>query len=381
MSEELTKLKQENTELKRESEKLKQEINRLKSRLNYLEQIKAALDKTTIISKTDTKGIITDANEMFEKISGYSKEELIGKPHNIVRHPEMPKAVFKKMWDTIQKGKIFKGIVRNRKKDGSDYYVLANIIPITDENGQISEYIAIRQDITKRMRLQQEKENFINLLITYFSKQIKSPVQSIAISSKDITHNIENDTFDKKFITQKNNNILKNVYLLEKNYNTLKTIRQLKENKLKMHIEPLYVTKILSHLIKKYYKLYNKKISFKNCQKDTIINTDKILFLLMLEILYVNILSSKNKEIKITLFKENANPILIFETKEKIPLEEIKTLNLFQQLSKNSKNGLDMYLVQKILDLFNYKLITNTEKDKNEIILKLNTIPPKNLLN
>jgi PAS domain S-box-containing protein len=74
-----------------------------------------------IISKTDLKGVITYVNTPFCKLSGYSKEELVGNPHNIIRHPDMPKEVFKLMWDTIQNNKRFRGFVKNLRKDGRYY--------------------------------------------------------------------------------------------------------------------------------------------------------------------------------------------------------------------------------------------------------------------
>jgi len=111
------------------------------------------LDKHIIISKTDTNGIITYANEAFCKISGYSKEELIGKPHSLVRNPDMPDKVFENMWNTIKKGEIWSGIVKNRAKDNSTYYVKTVIVPIK-ENGEIKEFLAIRQDVTKIIETQ-----------------------------------------------------------------------------------------------------------------------------------------------------------------------------------------------------------------------------------
>ena len=360
-----------------EIEKLKQENEKLKKELNYLRQIKEALDKTTIISKTDPEGIITDANEMFEKISGYKKDELIGKPHNIVRHPSMPKAVFKKMWDTIKKGKIFKGVIQNKRKDGSDYYVIANIVPIKDENGNIQEYIAIRQDITKRMQYQKEKEEFANLLIEYFLKQIKNPVSSIITSSKDIESYLNNPDPDK--IRKRNNIILKNAYLLEKNYKVLNTVSLFKKNKLRINIEPVQITKIIQRLFRKYYKLYDKKLNFKIYNKNIIINTDKRLFYLLLEILYVDALLAAENEISLLLYKENSQPKIEIKYKGN-NLKETKIFDFFHQLSKKEPNSIDMYLVQKITNLFEYKLNVES-KEENRIIIALNTLPPKKLLN
>jgi len=81
------------------------------------------LDSVVIISRTDKLGNITYVNERFEEISGYKKEELIGKAHNIVRHPDVPNEIFQELWSEITKGNIWQGKFINRAKDGSDYYV------------------------------------------------------------------------------------------------------------------------------------------------------------------------------------------------------------------------------------------------------------------
>ncbi len=114
-----------------------------------LEHYKEAIDESTIVSKTNPQGIITYANEQFVAISGYAKEELVGKPHNIIRHPDNPPSFFKEIWNTLHDGKTWKGIVKNRRKDGSSYYVKSVIMPLMDAEGNIEEYIAIRYDITE----------------------------------------------------------------------------------------------------------------------------------------------------------------------------------------------------------------------------------------
>lgn len=102
------------------------------------------LDKNTmIVSETDAKGNIIYANEDFCKIAGYTKDELIGQPHNIVRHADMPKIAFKDLWDTIQAGKVWKGIVKNKTKTGGYYWVNATAFPSKDANGNLR-YISVR---------------------------------------------------------------------------------------------------------------------------------------------------------------------------------------------------------------------------------------------
>jgi aerotaxis receptor len=97
-----------------------------------------------IVSSTDLKGIITYANRKFCNISGYEKEELVGKNHNIVRHPDMPKAAFQEVWDTISEGKDWTGIVKNLRKDGRYYWVYSHISPVF-RDGEIIGYTAARR--------------------------------------------------------------------------------------------------------------------------------------------------------------------------------------------------------------------------------------------
>lgn len=122
---------------------------------SLLEQYKRAMDIALIVSKTDTKGLITYANDKFCEVSKYSLDELIGKPHNIVRHPDTPAETFKELWKTISSAKVWKGTLKNLAKDGSAYVVEATIIPIKDHNNKIVEYMAVRVDITEQVLMQQ----------------------------------------------------------------------------------------------------------------------------------------------------------------------------------------------------------------------------------
>ncbi|MEE2729545.1 MAG: methyl-accepting chemotaxis protein [Pseudomonadota bacterium] len=97
----------------------------------------------TIVSKTNPKGVITYINRDFIEISGYSEPELIGQAHNLIRHPDMPQAAFQDLWQTVQAGKPWQGMVKNRCKNGDHYWVEANVTPIWD-NGEIVEYMSVR---------------------------------------------------------------------------------------------------------------------------------------------------------------------------------------------------------------------------------------------
>jgi len=100
--------------------------------------------QTTLLSETDRFGTILFANEAFSRVSKYSPSELIDKPHNIIRHPDMPKQLFKSLWDTIQGGEVFRGVIKNQAKDGSHYWVNATIMPYKDRDGNISRFVGVR---------------------------------------------------------------------------------------------------------------------------------------------------------------------------------------------------------------------------------------------
>lgn len=118
---------------------------------NYIKVV----DDNVIISKTDLNGIITYASTAFCRVSGHSLEELIGKNHSIVRHPDMSPETYKNLWNTISTGNVWQGEILNRKKNSDDYWVSATIAPDYDQNNQLVGYTAIRQDITDRKKVEE----------------------------------------------------------------------------------------------------------------------------------------------------------------------------------------------------------------------------------
>jgi len=127
---------------------LKVEVNEKESILN---QYKEAIDTKLVVSKTDRKGIITYVNDIFCELSGYTREELVGKSHNMVRSKNTKPEVFAKLWKTIQSKKIWEGTLENIKKNGEPYYVEATVCPLLNTDGEILEYIAIRYNVTERI--------------------------------------------------------------------------------------------------------------------------------------------------------------------------------------------------------------------------------------
>lgn len=155
-----------------------------------LQQYKEAIEKSNIISRTDTNGIITFVNDEFCKISGYTKKELIGKNHNIVRDSSVPASTFKVLWDTIQSKQTYKATVKNKAKDGSTFYVNTTVTPILDSNNNIEEYIAIRYDVTKAILLKKELEKKDNEL-EELNKNLEKRVNEQTKELQELNKNLE----------------------------------------------------------------------------------------------------------------------------------------------------------------------------------------------
>ncbi|MEA3498555.1 MAG: PAS domain-containing sensor histidine kinase [Campylobacterota bacterium] len=168
--------------------------NQLKSNNTLSKELQKTIDiisEYVIFSKTDLKGNITDASDAFCDISGYTKDELIGQPHNIIRHPDMPSSAFKDMWKTIKTGKVWQGEVKNLKKDGNYYWATATISPEYDNNSKISGYMAIRHDITSKkdfekqhlQLIESEKMASMGEMIGNIAHQWRQPLSTISTAA------------------------------------------------------------------------------------------------------------------------------------------------------------------------------------------------------
>jgi diguanylate cyclase (GGDEF)-like protein/PAS domain S-box-containing protein len=120
--------------------------------LNYIK----IMEEYVYTTKTDINGILTDVSDSFCRISGYSREELVGYKHNVVRHPDNPDTFYANLWDTISRGGIWEGEVRNHRKDGSDFWMDTIIFPLHDRDHNIIGYSSMRQNITGTKNLQRQ---------------------------------------------------------------------------------------------------------------------------------------------------------------------------------------------------------------------------------
>ena len=179
--------------------------------LTQLEHYKAAIDTSAIVSITDETGIITYANEGFCKISKYEVKELVGQKHSIVNSGCHPKSFFVEMWDTVKRGEIWQGEIKNKAKDGSFYWVSTTIKPFYNNNGKIQQYISVRYDITEKKNLTERLENVNKELET----RVKTRTSLLEQTNESLEQFVYSISHDLRSPLRLINN---SVSILEKNY-------------------------------------------------------------------------------------------------------------------------------------------------------------------
>ena len=341
----------------------------LKHSYNFLLEYKKAIDESSIVSKTDKNGLITFVNKKFCEISGYEEDELIGKSHNIVRHPSMTKEFFNNLWKTITNKEIFKGVIVNKKKNGLVYYVDTTIIPILDENKNIEEFIAIRHDITKVY--EQKKlieEQFIDELTLLPNRQkllkdLKdSKIQKIAMININSFRDINNfygfeagDLVLKKFsqilLDKISTNINLNLDLYRvandvfaictKNKDNLKEIRDICTNIIEyFSLHPILINN------NSFYLSISIGVA-RNCKDSAVQNN-------LLSKAEYALRMAKKRDISILFLDEN--------------------IELYNKLKENKKliEELKNALISNNLLIYGQKLINNiSKKEKYEILMRV----------
>jgi PAS domain S-box-containing protein len=153
-----------------------------KGQFTMFNQYQKMIDKSAIVSKGNLDGIITYVNSKFCEVSGYKPEELLGEPHNIVRHPDVSSEVYKELWETIRAKKIFKARIQNRKKNGETYYVDTTIAPILNEENEIIEYVSMRYDVTElveAVEIANKAKRIRDEFLANMSHEIRTPLNGI----------------------------------------------------------------------------------------------------------------------------------------------------------------------------------------------------------
>jgi PAS domain S-box-containing protein len=167
----------------------------MKYKVTPANKVRELREEDFIVSKTDLKGRITYANRIFMEFAQMTESELLGKPHNVIRHPDMPRAVFKLLWDTVLSGNEIFAYVKNMAKDGSAYWVLANVTPVRNEKEEIVGFYSVRRKPSERalekiiplykVMLEEEKKNETGRQIESSTKILLNELQERGMSYEE----------------------------------------------------------------------------------------------------------------------------------------------------------------------------------------------------
>lgn len=352
-----------------------------------------ALTEASIVSKSSTDGTITYVNENFCKISGYTEKEMLGKSHNIFRHPDNPDSLYKEMWDTIQSGKIWRHRMTNIKKDGSFFIADTTIIPLVGMDGEILEYMAIRNDVTDLVLLKREIEakeqekaeqekvkETQKAFLLLFTHELKTPLNAIINFSKYVKHQLEKpDQLNKEKLIALLDAVTTNADDMLENITMILETSKLKAGKLTYHFSLFDAAQIIQETLHKYHSLITeKKIDIHLVlEEDIWIKSDAYRF----KQIFANILSNAIKyggnTIAISLQMIDNRPNVVIEDNGPGIRDKQSVFDLYSQeddfllQKKEQGTGIGLYFIKLLCEDLHiqYKIMDGKNHSGTKFIL------------
>ncbi|MFA6193110.1 MAG: response regulator [Sulfurimonas sp.] len=342
------------------------------------------LTEASIVSKSDTKGIITYVNDNLCKISGYTREELIGRSHNIFKHPNTPTTIYKEIWNTILRGEVWSGRMENLNKNGNSFLADTIIIPLEDNKGIISEFIAIRQDVTEYVNLKRkmnaemlkkEEEQRINeakeAFLILFTHELKTPLNAIINFSKYIHTKLINSQYLEPLKTAKLlKSIISNAYDMLDNVNNILDISKLQANKLSYAKRLFSLNKLIISLLEQFDSLINAKhIEIELLiDEEFEIHSDEYRVKQILSNILSNAIKYGNNKISIEIKKSNGTIEIYIEDNGKGIANKESVFNLYEQGNtslikrETQGTGIGLYFVKLVCNDLNIKYTLEDSK-------------------
>ena len=331
------KVKIKDNELKKINENLE---NNIKEKTVKLQNNADIMSKHVIYSKTNLDGNIIEVSEAFCKNTKYSKEELLGKNHNILRHSSIPKSVYKNMWDTIEEDNIWSGEIENLDKDGTPYWVFITISSDYDFNGKKIGYISIRHNITAIKEFEKQKERLkesekmasMGEMIGNIAHQWRQPLSMISTVSTGMIMKKEFGNLDDNELLQNCNTINENAQYLSKTIDDFKNF-------------------IKGDRTKRVYNLQNNINSFLHLVKGTI-KTNNINIILNLDKnIVINGYENELIQCFINIFNNSKDALVEKDIKEKLIFisTSLDNENVIIKIKDNAK-GIGLDIIPKIFD-------------------------------
>lgn len=311
-----------------------------------------ALLESSVVSQTDVQGNITYINENFTKVTGYSKEEVIGQNHRILKHPMTNPAVYKDMWETITQGKVWRERVLNKNKDGSDFWGDTIIIPFKDlQTNEIIQYIAVRRDITQmleekrsqaskeakaheQMKLSEAKDSFLVL----FTHELKTPLNAIINFSQYLYKNMDRiEEIPKTKRAHLLEQIYKSASSMLENVTSILDLSRLRSNKINFTYTLFDAKESVQEVIDKHESMaieHKREIVFNHDGTEVYMSSDEFRFKQIIANVLSNAIKYGKKNIEVFLFNDKEKIEIIIEDDGKGIEHKESVFELYEQSAK-----------------------------------------------
>ncbi len=306
-----------------------------------------ALIEASIVSKSDPDGRITYVNDNFCKTTGYRREEMIGNSHNMFRHPDSSDSLYKELWETISAGKVWRERMLNLNKDGSTFMAESTIIPLTDEVGNIKEYMAIRNDITDMLKLKREifakeqdkiKEEKIKeaqkSFLVVFTHELKTPLNAIINFTKYIRKQIEQPKeFDRAKLLKLLESVLRNSSDMLENITNILDVSKLNAGKLNYNYVFFNANELINMTVQKFDSLISEKKINLRCEmpEEAFIYSDEQRVSQIISNVLSNAVKYGKDEILITLSADKEETVISIEDNGPGIKDKEGVFNLYNQ--------------------------------------------------
>lgn len=341
----------------------------------FLNEYKKAIDESTIVSKTDITGTITYVNKQFCKSSGYTQEELLGKKHNLTRHEDMSKEFFQKLWETILDKRVWRGEIKNKRKNGGHFFADTTIVPILDNQDNIQEFVAVRRDITDiidaKIKIEEANKTKTEFLAN-MSHEVKTPLNSIKLISSYMSKNKKGNLNEKDI--ENLSVILKCGNSLLEMITEVLDIADIENGNIKLIHETFNLNELMQSIkvsVENQVKEKNLNFSFyidENLQK---INSSRTKIKKIVNNLLSNALKfSLEGTISLKILDDNENFKIIVED-EGIGIEPEKITHIFDKFTqidgsttrRHGGVGLGLAICKELVNLMNGKIEVESEID------------------
>jgi PAS domain S-box-containing protein len=392
----ITKRRKIEEEIKRLNKQLEDQLQKSQSEIA---DYKHALDESSIVAITDQKGIIKHVNENFCKISKYSKEELLGQDHRIINSSYHPKEFIRNLWVTIANGKIWRGELKNKAKDGSYYWVDTTIVPFLNEQGKPYQYLAIRSDITPRKEAEEQllknkeelekkviertleltealsREKELNEMKSRFvsmaSHEFRTPLSAILSSTSLLEHYTSEEQAEKR--AKHVERIKTSVRNLTAILDDFLSLEKLEQGKVEVHNNEFNLKEFVEDVIEEMegmLKKKNQKIIYSYAGEQEVCQDKKILRNVLLNLLSNAVkYSLDDKEIYLNVeVKDSKASVSVKDEGIGIPLEAQK--DLFEKFfrARNVSNiqgtGLGLNIVKRYIELLDGHISFTSQEHK-----------------